>query len=126
MAGTDLSTQQYGSDCTKVQPDEINNLVVWLKKGIETIVDIDNTDSPYTVLATDLVIMCDTDAGAITVNLPAGVAGKSYKIVNAGSTGNDVTITPNGTELFFGDNASFTLADGEILEFNYSTAQGWY
>ena len=126
MAGTDLSTQQYDADCTKVQPDEINALVTWLKKGIETVTDIDDTDSPYTILATDAVIMCDTDSGAITVNLPAGIAGKRYKIVNAGSSGNAVTIAPNGAELFFGNNATFDLTDGKILEFNYSTAQGWY
>lgn len=65
---------------------------------IVAVTRIINTDSPYTVLATDQVIFADTDAGVITVNLPAGTPGVWYKIINCGSSDNNVTVAPNGSE----------------------------
>lgn len=86
------------------------------------------TSTPYAVLATDEVILVDTDGGAITVNLPAGVDGTHYKIVNCGSSGNAVTLDPNGTEELFngGAGVATTLYDGEIADINYETTEGWF
>ena len=82
--------------------------------------------SPYTALAADDVIFCDTDGGAITVLLPAGVAGRWYKLVNCGGSGNHLTITPNGAELLNGANASATIVDGDNLEITYEATEGWF
>lgn len=68
----------------------------------------------------------NTTSGAITYTLPAGVANKEYKIVNAGTGGNALTITPDGSELLLGANSSFTLSDGESLVIAYDTTVGWY
>lgn len=87
---------------------------------------IDDGDSPYTVLVTDHKIVCDTDAGTITVNLPAGVNGTQYKITNTGSSGNSVTITPNGAELFLGANTNFNVLDGGSEQMEYETTEGWW
>ena len=89
---------------------------------------IDHTASPYTVLATDNVLYCDTDGGAITVNLPAGIEGTRYKILNAGSSGNDITVDPNGTEELFngGAGVSQLVADGEVIEIHYNATEGWH
>jgi len=80
------------------------------------------------VLARDTVIFCDTDGGAITVNLPAGVQGTHLKIINCGSSGNDVTVDPNGTEQLFGAGAGVasTLADGENIDIHYDAVEGFY
>lgn len=82
-------------------------------------------DSPYTVLATDHGIFCDTNGGAITVLLPAGVDGKAYYIINCGSSGNNVTLTPDGTELLYGFAASETMFDTEVFDIHYETTEGW-
>lgn len=87
---------------------------------------ITSADSPYTVLATDRVIFANTDTAAVTVNLPAGVAETNYKIVNTGTSGNAVTLNPNGAENLLGANSAFTLNDGDALEVDYSTDDGWY
>jgi len=84
-----------------------------------------DTDSPYTIDLGDVNLYCDTDGGAITVNLQAGVEGRRLRIVNCGTGGNDVTITPNGAETVRGD-AGQTLADGEILILVYNATEGWY
>jgi hypothetical protein len=63
---------------------------------ITNITNIDNTDSPYIALASDHVIVCDTSAGDITVNLPAGVIGTTYSIKNIGT--GTVTVDGDGTE----------------------------
>jgi hypothetical protein len=89
---------------------------------------ITNGDSPYNILSTDRVIYCDTDGGAITANLPAGSEGKNYKIINVGSSGNDVTVDPNGSEQLFGGGAgvSFSLGDAEIINIHYNSTEGWW
>lgn len=82
-------------------------------------------DSPYTVLNTDRSIYADTDGGAITVLLPDGINEVKYTVKNCGSSGNDVTLTPNGTDLLFGVNASETVFDSEVLDIQYEDTEGW-
>jgi hypothetical protein len=83
-------------------------------------------DSPYTVILYDEVIFCDTDAGAITINLPAGRNGLGYRIINCGSAGNDVSVVPDGSELIDGVNASKTLSDGSVIDLCYEPTEGWW
>lgn len=86
------------------------------------------TSSPYTVLATDNIIIVDTDGGAITVNLPAGIDGTHYRITNVGTAANDITVDPNGTEQLFGGGAgvSFALVDGETINIYFETTENWW
>lgn len=94
--------------------------------GIHNITRV--TTTPYNILSTDEILFVDTDSQALTVNLPPGVSGKYYKVVNTGSSGNDATINPDGTEQFFqgGAGISFDLMDGEILDMHYDSTEGWY
>lgn len=64
------------------------------------VTEIDDGDSPYTVLATDEVIVCDTTSGAITVDLLAisGIAGLPLYIKNKAGGANNVTADGNGGE----------------------------
>ncbi len=87
---------------------------------------IDSGGSPYTLLVTDHHLFCDTDDDAIIVLYPAGVAGTEYRVVNTGSSANNVTLTPNGAELLLGVNSNFTLLDGEALLTVYEATEGWY
>jgi hypothetical protein len=84
------------------------------------------TSTPYTILATDHNIFIDTDLAAITANLPAGVDGTYYRIINVGSSGNAVTIAPNGSEKIDGANSSITITDGNIRILVYETTEGWW
>jgi len=71
-------------------------------------------------------VYCDSDGGAFTVTLPAGDDGRYYRIINTGTSGNDVTIAPNGTELLTGANSSRTLSDGSVIILTYEPTEGWY
>jgi hypothetical protein len=71
-------------------------------------------------------VFCDTDGGAFTVTLPAGVDGTEYRIINTGTAAKDVTVTPDGAELLLGANANLTLSDGDVLVIVYETTEGWY
>jgi hypothetical protein len=84
------------------------------------------TGTPYTALDTDHHIFMNTDGQASTVNLPAGVAGTEYRIVNTGTSSNSLTVTPNGSENLLGANSSFTLNDGESLIIVYDSNDGWF
>lgn len=95
------------------------------KTILSTTKRITDTDSPYTVLATDEIIFCDTDADVIQVNLPAGVEGTHYKIINCGSFGNNVTVSPNGTEKIF-SSTSYILSDGNSIWIHYNATEGWW
>jgi hypothetical protein len=84
------------------------------------------TSSPYTALVTDDDIFVDTDGGAITINLPAGIDGKKYTIKNVGTSGNSVTLSPNGAELLFGENSDYVILDrGDDEQITYETTEGW-
>ena len=84
------------------------------------------TTSPYDLLLVDKTIFVNTNGGAITINLPAGVDGKEYRIINTGSSGNDVTVVPNGAELLVGSNTSRTLSDGSVIILVYEPVEGWW
>lgn len=91
------------------------------------VIRITNSDSPYTVetgINAPHNIFCDTDGGAITVNLPA-IVNEQYKIMNTGTSANNVTLTPNGTDLLLGFNANQTIADQASLMLNGETTEGW-
>jgi hypothetical protein len=81
------------------------------------------TAGPYTVLATDHHINCQTTGGAFAALLPAGVAGTEYNFYNTGTA--NLTITPNGAELLKGSNTSVTLYPTEVLRLVYFATEGW-
>lgn len=86
---------------------------------------VTNADSPYTVLATDHAIFCDTSTGAITVNLPAGPA-LDYRIINTGTSGNRVTVTPDGADNLLGENSDVTLFDRDVVWLEFEPTEGWW
>lgn len=73
-------------------------------RSIATTVSKTNSDSPYTVLATDQVILCNATSGAITVNLPAAASysGKVLIVKKTDSSFNAVTLDGNSTETIDG------------------------
>ncbi len=82
------------------------------------------SDSPYLLPNFGTNLICDTDGGAVVVNLPAGVDNKRMRIVNAGSSGNAVTVDGNGVELVIGA-ASRTVSDGSLIDIIYNSVEGW-
>jgi len=80
----------------------------------------------YEVFAIDKNVFVDTDEGAVTVNLPVGVDSRKLNIVNTGSSGNNVTVTPDGSELLLGANSNFTLSDQEALDIIFEGTEGWF
>lgn len=63
--------------------------------ALNTPVSIDNTDSPYDLEINVGVLIVDTTAGDVTVNLPAG-GQHGYKIKNIGI--GTITLVPSGAE----------------------------
>lgn len=75
---------------------------------------------------TDDVVFANTDGSAWTATLPIGAEGQTLKIVNSGSSGNLLTLAPNGAEHLLGVNSNFLLFDGESLIVTYNATDGWY
>ena len=79
-----------------------------------------------TILVTDSVIFGNTDSAGWTATLPAGVSGQTFKVINSGSSGNLLTVAPNGSEHLLGVNSNFVLFDAETLDLTYDSTDGWY
>lgn len=81
------------------------------------------TASPVTVASTDYAIITNLGvAGAVTVNLPVGVAGMLVAIADGkgDAATNNVTVLPNGSDTINGS-ASFVMASNKeslILQYN--------
>lgn len=90
------------------------------------VVDTTRVTGTYTILVTDHNVFCDTDGGAFTATLPAGAAGQNIKVVNCGTSGNNLTLAPSGLELLQGANSSITLTDGQTVNLVYEATEGWY
>ena len=113
------------------RPDSIwklwfENLQSALTSNFAGVINAGKITGDTTLDETYYVVYCDTDGGAITVTLPAGDNGRTYRVINTGSSGNDVTLTPNGSELLNGFNASETLIDAENLLITFETTEGWW
>ncbi len=108
------------------QPFIVDRKLTTTEGRIKNTTRITSADSPYTALATDHVIFANTDTLAVVVNLPAGVEGTEYKVINTGTSSKAVTLNPNGAENLIGANSAFTLNDGESLIINYNATDGWY
>jgi len=80
----------------------------------------------YDILITDDRVFANTDSGAFTATLPAGVEGQEFRIINSGTSGLDLTLAPNGAENLIGANSSITISDSESIILNYNATDGWY
>lgn len=79
---------------------------------------VTNAASPYTVLASDDMILVDTSSGAVTVNLPTavGIAGKKYIIKKNTTDANAVTVDGSGSETIDGALTQLIVRGYGILE----------
>lgn len=75
-----------------------------LREGARGVTTITNADSPYTLQDGDGILLCDTTAGAITVNLPATAShvGRVLTIKKTSGGVNAVTLDGNGAETIDG------------------------
>ncbi len=71
-------------------------------------------------------VFCDTAGGTFTVNLPTGVSGREYRIINVGHLDTDLTVSPNGSDTIFGDNSDVTVASGVALQLVFQNTEGWW
>ena len=71
---------------------------------------------------------CNTSGGAITANLPAGVAGAIVSFADYAETWqtNNVTVTPNGTDKIGGGGSATLSTQGQSVTFVFvDSTQGW-
>ena len=114
----------FGAD-SRVFWDKLNGVFKTLCGVQHKEVRIAYANSPYTVLATDDVIYCNTDSGDIEVLLIAGSTGRHQKVISVGSNNNTLTVTPNGAEEVYGED-SFDMYDGENIDIHWNETEGWY
>ncbi len=107
----------------------LDNLIL-IAEEIDNIVDqtqgVTRVTNDYTISYEDGTIFADTTSNDITLYLPAGQNGELHKIVHSALTGNKVYIVPNGSEDIYGENATVTLYNSEVLDLQFETTEGWH
>lgn len=106
--------------------DDIITLAGILDGIVDQTAGVKRVTSSYSIQFEDGTIFANTDFGNITLFLPAGTLGEAHRIINTGKSGNAVTLVPNGTERLNGYNESEILYDGENLDLQYETSEGWF
>ena len=112
----------------------LSNIVSDLTDGtgskLKYIKIVNGTDTfPYTVNTNEHVVLVDPNGSNVVLNLPAGVDQKRFHITNISTTGNTVTVTPNGTEQINrkGSGTGWVLnADSAISPIYVATDSTWY
>jgi len=128
-SGADIVAQS-GSTITIAAGATITNNGTATGFGATGAVNWDTTPKTTTVTAVSGVgYFVNTTSGAITVNLPAGVAGAIVAVSDYANTAatNNINITPNGTDKIDGVNGSYSLAtNGAAITLIYVDAtRGW-
>ncbi len=72
-------------------------------------VTINNVNSPYSVAASDSVLVCAGTSGGVTANLPAATGSHRLLILTNQSTSQTCTAHPSGTDAIDGRNANFII-----------------
>lgn len=93
--------------------------------------NVTNSDSPYTALTTDSIMLADTSSGAITINLPSAAtlpAGKFFYIKNTiDASSNNLTISPFSGNKIDGSSDDITISlDYTAYTFFTDGSTNWY
>ncbi len=84
------------------------------------------SSTPYTVLATDFVLLVDASGGAITVNLPAANVTKRWlEVKKVDSSANKVIIDAAGADLIDGDATLELLFEDEAVPIVSDGTSAW-
>jgi len=75
---------------------------VWVGM-ISSVRAITTKTANYTATAGDSMIFCNATSGAFTITLPVGVMGKVYTIKKIDTSGNKITLSPDGAETIDGE-----------------------
>lgn len=126
LTAAQISEFAYAGDMYKSEYDADDNAVVDESEELEYTnrTQVDDTMTPYTVLATDKLIETDTTGGVLNLLLPAGVDGKQYFVKDIAGTalGNNVTITANGVETIEGAATTTLVANYQSVILYYDAA----
>lgn len=86
--------------------------------GVETSNITGVTAGSYSVASSDVVIVCNTTNGTITINLPAASSsnGRLLRIIDSGNAGtNAITIAANGSDTIQGNATLIMNIDNESI-----------
>jgi len=94
------------------------------------ITSIDNGDSPYSITATDHIILADSFGGAITINLPACSSNSGriiiVKDVGAGAGSNNITISRDGSDQIDGSTSIAINTNRGYVQLVCDGSQFWH
>lgn len=125
-AAKDASVTYNGTDFI-LKPDEVGSGKLIVDGGLTTTggrkVNTDRYTANQTLDADNHQVFCNTDGGAFTITLPAGIDGTEYQINNTGSS--NLTVVPNGSDTIR-TFASIIIAPGNSKNLVFETTEKWW
>lgn len=116
-------------------PYRFVNYALWLlDQWVQYLASIATQGAGFTTVTGSGVIstgfqiyLGDTTSGAFTLTLPQASLSSGYQVTvkNKWATGNNLTLTPNGTDNIEGANASIVLAQGDFFTLICDGTQWW-
>lgn len=117
--------QRLEADTTYAMAPQLNMAI---NPAVVSTTAIDDTDSPYTVLDADRVILVDCSGGAVTLDLPAAATATGRVIAVKDSSGdaatNNITIDGNASETIDGS-ATYVFSSNYLAAAFLSTGTEW-
>lgn len=87
---------------------------------------LDNTDTPYTVLSSNELMVCDTSSGVVQVDLPVVADDRVIRIKKSTGDFTGVAVNPNGADTIGGAiNTTLNTLDEYIVLVGDATNSNW-
>jgi hypothetical protein len=114
------ATMTCGAGCSIVPSSTGVNAATAIRPKVVT---INAGNTPYTGLTTDMLILCDTSAGAVTLTLPAATSKMVYHIKNLST--NSCTINRAGSDTIDGGTSAVLTVQYESIGIDSDGSATW-
>jgi hypothetical protein len=92
----------------------------------ETVTSVNNAASPYTILSTDSVILCDASGGNVALTLPAASGGKrELTFKKTDNSANTCTVNRAGSDLIDGQTSVVIATQYTVQKIQDTASAVW-
>jgi len=109
-------------------PAPSSGIPIILQSEVTSVVSsLISSDSPYTVLSTDYMLVCDAADGNMTINIPSATgSGSTLIIKKVDSTDHEVAIEGDGSDTIDGETSMILKTQYTSITIKDAATATWY